>query len=280
MRSVLFHVGPFTVRSYGLLLALSFLLGIWLAGRRARRTAITSEQIVDLSLYLIISSVIGARLFYVFLHWGEFSNDLLGIVNPFQTPGEFGVAGLVFYGGFLFALLTSIWYARWKRLSFWVLADVMSPSIALGLALSRVGCFLNGCCFGKACDLPWAVQFPPDSPAGSLFRVPVHPAQLYESLGALFILGILLVVDRRKPFEGFTFWVFGGLYAVLRFTVDVFRYYDPESSVRVFSHVFSVNQFISAGIFVAACVAFAWPRKRQDRTPPPVATPRPTVPAR
>lgn len=279
MHSVLFHIGPFTIRSYGLLLALSFLFGIWLAGRRARRTAIPSEQVMDLSLYLILSSVIGARLFYVFLHWGEFSNDLLSIVNPFQNPGEFGVAGLVFYGGFIFALLTSIWYTYWKGLSFWVLADVMSPSIAMGLALSRVGCFLNGCCFGKACDLPWAVQFPPDSPAGSLFHVPVHPTQLYESLGALVILGILLLIDRHKPFDGFTFWVFGALYGVLRFIVDLFRYYDPESSVRVFSHAFSVNQFISAGIFLGACIAFAWPRKRQDRIRP-MATSKSTVPTR
>ncbi len=259
---MLFHIGPFAVRSYGLLLALSFLVGIWLAGHRARRTVMMPEQVMDLSLYLIISSVIGARLFYVVLHWGEFSNDLFGIVNPFQNPGGFGVSGLVFYGGFLSAVLTGVWYAFRDDLSFWLLADVMSPSIALGLALARGGCFLNGCCFGVPSNLPWAVQFPLDSPAGSLFQVPIHPTQVYESLGALLIFGVLLIIDRHRSFDGFTFWALGAMYGVLRFIVDLFRYYDAESTVRVFNHAFSVNQFISAGIFLAACVAFARARKR------------------
>lgn len=273
MHSILFHLGPFTIRSYGLLLAVSFMAGIWLAGRRSSGTSIRPAQITDLSLYLILSSILGARLFYVALHWGEFSDHPLNIVNPFQNSGEFGVAGLVFYGGFIFGVLTSLWYAFRKGIPFWLLADVMSPSIALGLALTRVGCFLNGCCFGTPCDLAWGVLFPPDSPAGSLFQVPVHPSQLYESLGALVILFVLFIVDRHKPFNGFTFWIFSALYGVLRFSVDLTRHYDVESSFRILGHAFSVNQFISAGLVLGAFIFIAWPRRR-PRPPRPMATPR------
>jgi phosphatidylglycerol:prolipoprotein diacylglycerol transferase len=233
---------------------------------------------MDLSLYLILFSIAGARLFYVALHWKEFSGDPLSIVNPFQNPGEFGVAGLVFYGGFLFGVLTAILYAVRKGISFLALADLMAPSIALGLTITRIGCFLNGCCFGTPCDLAWAVRFPADSPAGGLFQVPVHPSQIYESLGAFVVFCALLIVDRHRPYSGFTFWTFLGFYGVLRFLVDLSRYYDPGSSLRLMGHAFSVNQVISVCLVLTALAAFAWPRKSPPSRRPmarPLTTPPP-----
>ncbi len=266
MYPVLFHIGSLAIRTYGVLLAFSFLAGIWLARKRAERTIITSDQILDLSLYLIISSVLGARLLYVVLHWGEFSDNLFLIVNPFQSPGEFGVSGLVFYGGLLSGTLTGIWFAFRNDLPFRVLADVMTPSIALGLAISRIGCFLNACCFGLPCEQPWGVRFPIDSVAGNLFHGPIHPTQIYSSVGAAFIFGIVWLIDRHRPFDGFSFCVFLALYGVLRFTVDFFRFYDAESIVRIFDIPFSVNQLISLGFFIAAWVAYVkWGKMKNEK---------------
>lgn len=255
MHSVLVKIGPLTIRGYGLMLALAMLCGMYLAMWRARRAGVEPNKVESLSLYLIVAAVVGARLFYVAFHWHEFSDDLLDIVNPIHEY-ELGCSGLVFYGGLILAVLVSVLYARRERLSFWVLADVFAPSIALGIFLTRIGCFLHGCCHGKPCDLPWGVTFPPESPAGYEFpNIPLHPSQLYSSLYGLLIFGILIFVERYKRSEGFTFWILVGLYGIARFSVDFVRYYD-SMLVDVGGIHLTVNQWISAGLFVLACVMF------------------------
>lgn len=257
MRSVLFQVGPLAIRGYGLMLALSFLIGIGWAMRRARRSGMDPNRVSDLSLYLILSAILGARLFYVVFHWEEFASDPWSIINPFQEGGGIGLSGLVFYGGLILALLTSVLYTRLRGLPFWKIADLFAPSIALGLGLTRIGCFLNGCCFGKACTLPWGMVFPQDSPAGHVFPdTPIHPTQLYEMAYGLVIAGIIVGMERFKRFEGFTFALLIGLYGIARFLVDFVRYYDsmllPVDGVQI-----TVNQVISLGLILLSIVLFA-----------------------
>jgi len=265
MHSVLFKIGPLTIRGYGLMLALAMLCGMYLAMWRAKRVGLAPGKVEQLSLYLIVAAVVGARLLYAAFHWYEFSDHPLDIINPLDGA-ELGISGLVFYGGLILAILVSILYARRERISFWTLADVFAPSIALGIFLTRIGCFLNGCCFGEPCHLPWALTFPPDSAAGYEFpNTPLHPTQLYSSLYGLVIFGILLSVERRyRRFDGSTFWILVGLYGLARFSVDFVRYYD-SMLMKLGSVHLTVNQGISAGLFVLACVMFGWLGRRGTR---------------
>ena len=134
----------------------------------------------------------------------------------------------------------------------WRVGDAIAPAIALGIFFTRIGCFLNGCCFGKPGGVPWAMVFPRSSAAGTMFpNTPIHPTQLYSSLYGLAIFGILLFLERFKRFDGFTFWSFVLLYSVARFGVDFVRYYEESMTLFHAGDVgISLNQGISVGFFV------------------------------
>ncbi|UCE18862.1 MAG: prolipoprotein diacylglyceryl transferase [Gemmatimonadota bacterium] len=253
MHTTLFQLGPFAIRSYGLMLALSFLCGILLARRRVTRMGIDAQRIMDLAVVVIVSSIVGSRALYVLFHLEEFSANPLDIINPFQSSGEVGIQGLTMYGGVLLSIIASLWFLRRHGLPIWKIADAIAPSIALGVFLTRIGCFLNGCCFGKPGDYPWCVVFPPESAAGYFFpHQHIHPTQLYASLYGLLIFGLLLFLERFKKFDGFTFWLFLLLYAVARFSIDFVRFYEGSMTLSVLGMVLSVNHVISAALFVLA----------------------------
>jgi len=249
MRPVLFELFGFPVPPYGFMLALSFLLGTGLAVWRARRNDLDPHAILDLAILIIIGVGVGSRLYYVFLHLEEFRGNLLNAFNPFLEGGAGG--GLVMYGGLLGGLLAGFLYLRLKRLSFARYADAFAPSIALGVFLTRIGCFLHGCCFGKPWDGPLAVSFPPASPAGhfqeQIQAAGLHPSQLYESLGGLVILVVLLALGRRwKRWEGLQFYMVILMYAVLRFGVELTRHFEPGERLGPLTH----NQVVCIVLFV------------------------------
>ena len=155
MYPILFEIGPLTIRTYGLLLAISFMVGIILALRRSRERGLNQNQMINMCLLIMLAGIIGARIMYVIPHWNEFSANPLDIISPFQSSGAIGLTGLTMYGGFIAAILVSVLYLRWNRLSVWKACDAFVPSIALGIGISRVGCFLNGCCFGLPPSLHW-----------------------------------------------------------------------------------------------------------------------------
>jgi len=266
MYPILIKIGWFEIHSYGVLLTISFLSGIYLAVRRGKKVGIAPNDMMNLALIIIISSLIGSRLLYVVFHLDEFRGRYLDIINPVQSTGQLGIAGLIMLGGILLATATCYLYLKYKRQSFLLYGDSVAPSLALGIFLTRIGCFLNGCCYGKTCSVPWGVVFPPDSPAGyAFYGVSIHPAQLYASLGGLIIFVLLIFLDRRSPFPGFLILWFFILYAVSRFVVDFFRYY--EESMNIFSignYSFSLNQVICIGVLLigSSILGFKFARKR------------------
>ena len=137
MYPILLKIGGFTLHTYGVLLALGFLLAVVVALREARRIGLDPNQIMDLSFYALIAAIVGSRVFYVLTTWEEFRDNPVDIIRFWQ-------GGLVFYGGLIFAFLTGIWYVRKHRLNFTRLADLFAPSIPLGQALGRLGCFSAG----------------------------------------------------------------------------------------------------------------------------------------
>jgi phosphatidylglycerol:prolipoprotein diacylglycerol transferase len=225
----LFRVGPLVVNSYGLMLALAFIVGIFLALKKAEKRGIDNNTIINLAFVVMVSAIVGSRLFYVLFHLEEFKGRWLYTFLPIQPDGSIGLGGLIFLGGFLGAILSGAIYIQKKGLSFWKVVDSVAPSLALGLFFGRIGCFLNGCCFGKTCSLPWAVTFPPNSAAGyQMAGVAIHPTQLYSSAYGLLIFIILMLLDRKKHYDGFLFAIFLMLYGVSRFTVDFFRFYESQ----------------------------------------------------
>ena len=253
MFPVLIRIGPITIHTYGFLIATAFLLGLWLALRQAAREGLSKEKITDIGFYALFAGIIGSRIFFIATEWEHFSAHPLDMLRIWE-------GGLVFYGGVIFAIPVAVWYARKQGLLLWQTADIWAPSIAVGHAIGRLGCFCAGCCYGLPTDLPWGVTF--NNPETLAIRgVPLHPTQLYESAAELLNFVILLAVRRRKAFHGQLFWVYVLNYAVIRALIELFR---GDSERGFILPGISVSQGISAVMLVTAC-AFLM-KLRQRRT--------------
>lgn len=263
MHPVLFKIGPIVITSYGVLLTLAFAVGLLFSLTRTKGSEIKKEYILDLFLVVLLSSVVGSRFFYVIFHLDEFEGRLLDMINPIQSTGEIGIAGLSMAGGIVLAIFSGILYLYLKRINIWKVADVVAPSFPLGLAIARVGCHLNGCCFGKPTNSFLGLVFPYDSLPGYYFPdTPLYPSQLISSFfGATIFLVLILSesikrFEKKKKFDGFTFWLMIILYSVARFVVDFFRYYE-ESMIflRIGKTAFSVNQVVMVFLFLTSFLA-------------------------
>jgi prolipoprotein diacylglyceryl transferase len=218
---------PVPIFSYGVMLGTSMVVGWFLAIRLAQKDGIPSEQAGAIYMWTAVWSIIGARLLYVITEWQEFASPLdIFLLNK---------GGLVAYGGMIGGFLAS-WYGCHKRkihLLRW--ADVSAPSVVLGTAITRVGCLLYGCDYGRRADLPWAIRFPRGAPAfadhvahfglseTAQASFPVHPTQIYESLAGLSLFALLMLLRRVRKFSGLVFlgWVMG--YGLLRSLIEVYR---------------------------------------------------------
>ena len=216
MDGVAFNIGGFAIYWYGLLAAAGFGVGLWTASRRvAGHRDLPREVVADLGPWLIVGGLVGARLWFVISYWED---DFAG--KPLWEIFNIRGGGLVFYGGLVGAALAAGLFARLRRLPLWELADVLAPGIALGHACGRVGCFVNGCCYGATTRLPWGVPLP-DAPVGQV--VLVHPTQLYEAFLLLALCAALTWQYRQKRFAGHTFALYLVAYAVLRFALEFLR---------------------------------------------------------
>jgi len=205
---IAFKLGSFTIHWYGVMMALAFIAGLWTAMRRARREKISGETIADVTLWLMIGAILGARFVYVTTYWKEeFADQPLSEIFMIQH------GGLVYYGGLIGAAIAGIIYIRWKKLPLWKIADIVAPSIALGSMFGRTGCLLNGCCYGRPTGLPWGIRFPADHPTGG---VPVHPTEIYDGLLNLVLYFFLAWMFRRKKFDGQIFATYLLCYAITR----------------------------------------------------------------
>ncbi len=164
------------------MLALSFFLGVYYVKKMAERDKQPFEPLLNVAYILIIGGILGARISYVFLHLDEFAGRITATFNPFGA-GEFGISGLNLYGGVILAILGAWAYCHFKKLKILEVFDIFAPTLALGIGITRIGCFLNGCCFGTPTDMPWGISFPEGSIPFSVFGDQhLHPAQIYPSL--------------------------------------------------------------------------------------------------
>lgn len=222
MYPILVKLGPFTIYSYGFFLALGFMLAIIYVTREAKRAGVDPQRVSDLAFYLIISAIIGSRLLFIITEPHDFMENPLEVFKIWK-------GGLVFYGGFIGALFTGIWYVKRHGMPVWKTADIIAPAIALGQSLGRIGCFSAGCCYGSETDVPWAVTFTDPSSLAKI-GVPLHPAQLYEAALDFGIFLFLIAFRKRKGFDGQLLWLYALLYAIVRLIVEFFRG-DPRGFV-------------------------------------------------
>lgn len=209
MHPVLLTLGPLKIYAYGTFLALAFIVATLVAGSLARKKGRNPNVIVEAALYIVIGAIVGSRILYVILDPGPYLERPLYILELYE-------GGLSLHGGILGGLLAGFIVAMRRRVPFWPYADIVAPTIALGTGIARVGCFLNGCCYGTLSDVPWATltRYAPG------LR---HPAQIYEMLMDLVLFGYLAARLRRPNYDGqvMLHYVIG--YSIVRFIAEFFR---------------------------------------------------------
>lgn len=243
-------LGPFAIRSYGVALIFSVMLGIYYVYRMSKKTEFDFANLLTIAYILVFGGIIGARLFYVLFHLEEFEGNWLATINPFQSD-QFGIAGLNLYGGVIVAVVGSYLYLKVKKLPVLKIFDLFAPTVAIGLIFTRIGCFLNGCCFGTPTDLPWGVSFPVGSMPYYVFgAVAIHPAQLYSSLYGLLLFLYLHWQSKRKKFDGQIIGLLFMIEAVFRYAIEYVRYYEEAMHVSVFGMSPTYNNIISIVLFI------------------------------
>lgn len=252
----MFGIG-FLLPDYITMLVVSCLVGIYLCVKAAEGQGISAQTSLNALLLAFILAIVGARLYYCFQHLSFF------IAHPAEVFALWK-GGFASYGGFIGGALAAMLYLKKARISIWKFADCCAPSIAIGVFLTRIGCFMNGCCFGKVSHLPWAVRFPHGSGPyiqqllnGQIsgrenLSLPIHPTQIYHSITGLALFLLLMNLRKHKTFDGQLFLVFTTLYSLSRFLIEFYRGDITRGSVGILSlpQLFSLIIAAIAGYFL------------------------------
>jgi phosphatidylglycerol---prolipoprotein diacylglyceryl transferase len=240
----LFHIGKFFLPTYGLLVAIGVLTGLWVSVRNSQKEGINPDDAWNFGILVVFCGIVGAKILYIVNDWSYYT----------AHPGElfsFGTlqAGGVFSGGLIAAFVAAVWYIRKRRMPALATCDAFAPGLALGHAIGRVGCFAAGCCYGKPTQHFWGVTFTnPIASANSStpLNIPLEPTQLFESAVELVNFFILMWLFRRKKFDGQVFGAYLMLYGVARFFLEFIR--DDPGRGEVFGGIMTGTQLISIGL--------------------------------
>jgi len=256
----IFTIGNFFLPTYGILIALAFLVGLFVTIRLARQVHLPEEKITNLVIYCALAGLVGAKLLMFLFDWRVYWNRPSEIFSLSTL-----MAAGVYQGGFVLAVIVAILYMTRNGLPILETCDVFSPGIAIAHAIGRLGCFAAGCCWGLETHVPWAVTFTnPDAKeiSGTPLNVPLHPTQLYESAANALIFVFLYWRFRRTHFAGEIFGWYLMLYSTARFIIEFFRFHEQGLHAG-----FSITQWISLGTLAAGAWLIAW--RRALRTPVP-----------
>ena len=246
------------VFGYGFMLFVGFVAGMMFAARRAVRVGIAQETVWDLGMWILVPGILGARLFYLVQYGDRMFAGKSGVAL-IKTAIDLSQGGLVFYGGVISGIIGYLFYCHRRQLSPLLIADITIPSIFFGLGFGRLGCLLYGCCYGDACDLPWAIRFPPDSvpyialserglvAMDAVSTIPLHPTQVYSSVNAFVIAILLSAYFRRRPWNGSVLALGWVIYPVTRFVLEILRGDEPGR----FNTPLTISQWVSLGMFIS-----------------------------
>jgi phosphatidylglycerol:prolipoprotein diacylglycerol transferase len=239
----LFQIGSFALPTYGVLVALAFLVGLWMASKFGVQRGMNQEKIVNLGVYCALMGMLGAKVLMIALdpaYWASPKE-----IFSFATLQSAGI----FYGGFIAALLFAALYMKKQQLPVLLTMDVFAPGIAIGHGIGRLGCFAAGCCWGKPTRLPWAVTFTSrDTTTGVPLNIPLHPTQLYEAFAEAIICWILIRQLRRPHRDGQIIGLYFVLYGIVRLLVEFLRMHDSSNPM---GGPLTLEQWISLGLALA-----------------------------
>lgn len=271
------------IQGYGTLILSGFLLGVWMARRRAIHIGLEPRHCMDIGLWGVLGGLGGARLFHVLSHWA--------VYDPFGPAGMQGLlkmfavweGGLVFFGAFLGGPLAAIIYCRLHRLPVIPFLDMAAPSLIAGQALGRLGCLMRGCCFGRETDATLALCFPPDAEVyidqlsrhaidhGAVHSLPVIPTQIFASIGAALVAAFLYAYWPRRRFDGQNFGLLLLMTATTRFFEEFMRA-DIPASFPSLSDNLTIAQWFAFALLAAGAVWLAYFYRRGTLHQPPVAS--------
>lgn len=251
MYPVLFRIGDFPINTYGVFLALAFLCAILITVKLAERDGLPRQKIYDLSLWMLLASLIGSKILMLFTE-PEYRQNLWQLLSL-----DFLRSGGVFYGGLLGAVIVGYLLMRHYKLPWWRTADACAPGIALGNFFGRQGCFAAGCCWGDPTTLPWGVKF--TELGHQITGVPIdthlHPTQLYESFAMLIVFFFLLWLHKHRKFTGQVILFYALLYSVVRFSIEFVRG-DPRGDILGLTTLtgLSTSQMLSIVVGITALI--------------------------
>ena len=250
-------IGPVTIHTYGLLLALAFITGIWLTSRKAQQEGLDPDKIWNMGFIVIVSALVGAKILLFLSDFSYYSQNPREILSLY-TLRSFGV----YYGGLLLSLGAATWYLRKSGLPAWKVSDLAAPGIALGQSIGRLGCLSAGCCFGKPTRMPWGLTFTSKyayDNVGVPLNIPLHPTQIYESIATFALFLYLMWRLRKRHFTGQIILEYLTIYSVLRFIIEFYR--DDDRGFVVHD-LLSTSQFIGILTVLGSLALFVYLRRR------------------
>jgi phosphatidylglycerol---prolipoprotein diacylglyceryl transferase len=254
MYPVLFEIGGFQIRSYGVIVALSFLIALWMSTREAERKGLDPKLVQDFAVYGLLGGLVGARLYFVL-----FSAPGYFLEHPWEIfavwSGGIGVIGSLI-GGFIVA----VWFCRRRNISLLRFGDTLVPGMALGQTLGQFACLLNGDSYGRPTDLPWAITYT-DPRSMAPLNIPLHPIEIYEMAAYFLVFLMVWKIRKHSRIDGFTFLTYLAGYGLARFLVDFFRG-DPA----IFAWGIQAAQLFGIAMMVASLVGLVL--RKELKLPP------------
>jgi len=250
----LFSIGPFTLHTYGLFVATGFLVGLMVTIKIGKTEGIPPQQTMDIGFLMILAAIVGSRIMYVLMNLSYYIERPMDILKIWQ-------GGLVFSGGIICVVVTVIWYTRKHHLSFWKMADMWAPAMAIGQGVGRIGCFMAGCCYGKPTGSTWGVVFTNPHSLAPL-NIPLHPTQLYSAANGFIIFFILLLLYPRRTFDGQVFLWLLVLHSTARLFVE--RFMGDDRGVLL-STGMSITQLVTLFVLIAAIITLIIFKRRQAK---------------
>lgn len=255
------------IRGYGVMLLVAAAAGTWLSIVRGRRMGFDADTILALGTEVFLWGLVGARLFYVLEYHGQFFGSGTSFGESLARIVNIAGGGLVVFGSLPTAAIAAWRFAGRRHLSLARIADCIAPGLLLGLAIGRVGCFLNGCCFGGPCDLPWAVRFPADTGPATAFpgadggSLPLHPAQLYAALDAAILAAVAMAATPLARRDGEVFALVLTIHPISRILLEIIRVDEPPA----LGTPLSISQLVSLALLGLAAVLWWWIGRQPPR---------------
>ena len=247
MHPILFKIGPITIYTYGVMVAIGIFFGSLILMKLAEKEGIPKKDVADTAFWSVVAGIVGARVFF-FIYNPEY-------LNPWYRVFYFWEGGLVWYGGVIFGALTALYFVKKREIPVWKFADIVSIPLSVGLGSGRIGCTMAGCCYGKECHAPFAITFHDPHSAAPL-GIPLCPTQPISSVANFLIAGILYLLYRRRKAAGEIFGFYLVLYGIFRFLIEFWRA-TPKDILGFLSN----NQVISIIMVVAGLGVVCYRRR-------------------